>query len=485
MRTTTLTLAGGLAATAAAAETIHGVLVLTRHGDRTTKHYGAQQLTALGAQQCFQSGDFYRSRYLSASSPYHISGINGEQYSRAQIYATAPDQDILLNTATAFLQGLYPPLNSDEFTATLTNGTKVSSPLSNYQYVTLHGVSNASPDTIWLKGDESCPAATKAQASYKQSEQYASLLKSTKPFYERMHPYVSSVLPDYALASSLSYEKAYDIFDLINVASIHNVTSAAEAKNIPAEDLFQLRVLADSAEFNTNYNASQADRHIGARALAGTVLTHLSETVTKGNRKFTLLAGSYDTFLSWFGWTELTSVDANFYGLPAYAGTMVFEVFTSDDANEEKRVRWLFRNGTEEGAELKQFPLFGKGKPDLSWTEFEETLKAKGSIGGAQEWCGACGSKEEFCKVYGTGGEGEGVKVQSAGGMDGKEIAGIVLIVVGGLALLAAGAMFVLVNNLRKKNHNKTTQVMIMPGGKGFEDSERGSFRNSDEKGTV
>ena len=59
--TSNLALAGLLAGTAAA-ETVRGVLVFSRHGDRTTKHFGAQVLTPLGAQQCFQVGSATVSR---------------------------------------------------------------------------------------------------------------------------------------------------------------------------------------------------------------------------------------------------------------------------------------------------------------------------------------------------------------------------------------------------------------------------------------
>lgn len=487
MRTSTVALASGLAATATAAETIHGVLVFTRHGDRTTKHYGSQQLTSLGAKQCFQSGSFYRNRYLSPDSTTQISGIDGEQYTRSQIYATAPDADILLNTATAFLQGLYPPLASEGVT-TLNNGTKISSPLSNYQYVTLHGVSSSSPDTIWLKGDESCPAASTAQSAYKKSQDHLSLLSSTKPFYESFYPYLSAVY-DYPSASSLSYAAAYDIFDLINVARIHN--STGPARDIPSADLFQLRTLADRAEFNTNYNASEPNRQIGGRALAGAVLKHLGDTVNKGQRKFTLLAGSYDTFLAWFGWAGLTEASPDFFGLPEYGGSMVFEVFSEEsgadnNGNQEKRVRWLFRNGTEDAVELKGYPLFGLNKPDLAWTEFEKVVKEKGSISGPEEWCGACGSREGFCKMYNAAEDSsEGIEIKKDGGMDGEMIAGIVLIVVGGLALVSAVAMWVFVNSMRKKTKGGDSTTVTMNAGKGAEGWESGSFTRSQEKVTV
>ncbi|KAJ3517954.1 hypothetical protein NM208_g14630 [Fusarium decemcellulare] len=150
----------GLLFSTAAAETIHGVVVFSRHGDRSTKWYGAQSLTSLGAEQNFQVGSDYRSRYLSSDSDHQILGISEDEYKPSQIFASAPDQGILMNTATAFLQGLYPPLadlDPEIASQTLNNGSQSQAPLDGYQYVRLHTINDNSPDTIWIKGDDACP----------------------------------------------------------------------------------------------------------------------------------------------------------------------------------------------------------------------------------------------------------------------------------------------------------------------------------------
>ena len=124
----------------------------------------------------------------------------------------------------------------------------------------------------------------------------------------------------------MSYTNAYDIFDLINVATINNNSVTL---NISTEQLYKLRTLADSAEFGLNYNKSQPLRAIGGQTLAAAILRQLNQTITsKGELKFSLLVGSYDTFLSFFGLTNLTAADPNFYGLPGYASTMAFELVT-------------------------------------------------------------------------------------------------------------------------------------------------------------
>jgi hypothetical protein len=381
----------------------------------TTKHFGNQVLTPLGAQQVYRVGQDYRARYLASDSAHRIANISEFEYVPAQVYASAPDQGILLNTATAFLQGLYPPLGDIDAAAfktmgELANGTSVSSPLTGYQYVTLHGVNDDSPETVWIKGDDGCPVLTTASASFKTSAEYQTLLTSTRDFYQSLYPFVSNV---YSSAADMSYAKAYDIFDVVNVASIHNASSPV--LNISSADLLQLRTLADSAEFGANYNNSQPDRSIHAATFAGSVLSHLNQTVASQgqNPKFTLLAGSYDTFLAFFGLANLTSVSTEFYGLPDYASTMAFELvtLTSEELDvSDLHVRYLFRNGTT--GTLRAFPLFGTGKTELPWSEFVQMMQERG-ISSAEEWCGRCQSTAVFCAAYATDG---GVAVASGNG---------------------------------------------------------------------
>ncbi|KAK4188887.1 histidine phosphatase superfamily [Podospora australis] len=450
----------GLAASVSG-ETVHGALIFTRHGDRTTKHYGNQQLTPLGQTQCFSSGQFYRNLYLSPASSQRINGISEIVYSKSQLYASAPDQDILLNTATSFLQGLYPPVPASVHAESLANGSEVEAPLDGYQYVTLHGVDKFSPDTIWLKGDESCPAANTAQKSYQTSEEFKSLESSTKDFYQSLYPYLADVYD--ITEQDLSYKNAYDLYDLLNVASIHNSSSAAT--NLSSETLHQLKTLADKAELGTNFDFSkpQGERSMGAMTFAAAVVAHLSKMVeSQGEKqKLTVLSGSYDTFLAFFGWAELLKTDKRFYGLPEYAATMTFEVFSDSEkfAEEDLKVRFLFRNGTDSDAKLEQFPLFGKTEQEMRWTQFVQEVQGRGAMTTAQDWCGRCQSSEGFCKVY----EVEATKGEDKkdGGMEGEMIAGIVMIVVGGLALASAAVMFLFVARRKKEREKKMVKGKV------------------------
>ncbi|GJC89447.1 testicular acid phosphatase [Colletotrichum liriopes] len=434
---------GSLLASTAVAETVHGVLVFTRHGDRTTKHYGAQSLTNLGAQQCYEIGGDYRSRYLESDSTRRILGISEDEYVSSQIYASAPDQGILLNTATAFLQGLYPPLvdlDAQVATSTLNNGSTSTSPLDGYQYVLLHGENSNSPDTIWIKGDDGCPANAAAYKSFEASQEFQTLVAETKDFYAGLYDVLEDVY-DYK-PENMTYKNAYDIFDLVNVARIHNSTSLA--RNVTDDELFQLRTLADSAEFGYNFNASQPDRSIHARTLTAGILAQLNQTIaSEGKLKFSLLSGSYDTFLAFFGLTDLVAVSDDFYGLPDYASTMAFELVSDDaaafpaDVDADLRVRFLFRNGTY--GELAAFPLFGTGEETLSWPRFVREMQ-KRAISTVEEWCSACSSLVSFCAAYQDEAPSSGAN--NGGGMS-NTVAGVIgAMVTLGVVALAGGTAF-------------------------------------------
>lgn len=380
---------------------IFAVRALTHLG--TSKHYKGYNLTNLGYQQNYNVGKDYRNIYLNSSSPKQILGISEDQVVNSQIYASAPDQAVLLNTATAFLQGLYPPLESVDQavgTQTLNSNERVIKPLGGYQYLVIHGENDDAPDAIWLKGDEECPAVTTSTKQYKESEVFKQRIEETRPFYQSFWDQLSSVY-DYQQAN-LSFANAYDIFDLLNVASLHNATHNG---TISSNDLSQLRILADEWESNMAYDVNDSTRSIGGQSFAGGVLEQLEQIVTtKGKLKFTLLAGSYDTFLAFFGLANLTAVADDFRGLPDYASTMTFEVFTPGDVTSfpsvaDLRVRFLFRNGSTEGEAPTVYPLFGDQEQSTPYNVFVSKMK-EFAITSPEQWCSTCRSDALFCQAY-------------------------------------------------------------------------------------
>ncbi|KAL2829482.1 hypothetical protein BDW59DRAFT_159070 [Aspergillus cavernicola] len=85
------------------------------------------------------------------------------------------DEAMLLNTATAFLQGLYPSLvglNKKIASQTLNNGTTYTNPLS---------------------GDDECPAMTELVESFTDSVVYQERVESSRPFYQQFWPGLQDV----------------------------------------------------------------------------------------------------------------------------------------------------------------------------------------------------------------------------------------------------------------------------------------------------
>ena len=382
---------------------------------------------------------------------------------------------ILYQTATNFLQGLYHPLgelNSTLATEELANGTSLEAPLNGYQFILVHGEGKTDPDTIWLKGDDDCPAYDKASNSYRQSEEYQRTLSQSADFYSRFAPVLGNIMG----AENVSYSHAFDVFDLLNVAFIHNASIASEIKS---EDLDQLRYLANECEWNRNYNATQPDRSIPGMTLAGGFLRQLRTVVDgKGKTKFSLMASSYDTFLSFFGLTNLTAASSDFQGLPNYAASMAFELYTNDTntgfpANPEQdlMVRFWFRNGTDEGASLNAYPLFGGSKDSMPYGRFIEELSSR-SIQTPGDWCTTCQSEKAFCTLTTESNAAAGSSSNRIGSSLSNGVAGTIGAVVA-LAVIAilGGAAWLM---LRRKSRKSDTALTQRPSlEKQLSDSEK------------
>ncbi len=278
----------------------------------------------------------------------------------------------------------------------LNNGSDSYAPLNGYQVVHLHGEAPEEPDTIWIKGDDGCPALSSAAKTYEQSSEYLSTYASSHDFYQQF----TGVLANNLDADNITYQYAFTIFDLLNVANVHNASV-----NIPADKLNQLRYYSDASEFARNFNKTMPARAIGGSTLLGGILQQLNQTIaTQGQQKMALFFGSYQTFFAFFGLANLTNVSPDFQGCPNYASSLAFELYT--DANmttfpsntNDLRVRFLFKNGTD-GA-LTQLPLFARKDTTLSWADFQTEINAR-AIKSASTWCARCNTTAGFCSQRG------------------------------------------------------------------------------------
>lgn len=191
-----LLLVSSLLALTQAQETVLGVYIFHRHGDRTSKSTPPTTLTDLGYQQIWQAGDFYRNRYIDASASSPIYGISSNIVKNSQLSVEAPVDVVLQNSAAGFLQGLYPPVGASLGTQALANGTNVTSPLDGYQLIPVNAVASASSganseNSAWLQGQSGCYNAIVSSNNYFFSPEYMNKLNSTAGFYSNILPVVN------------------------------------------------------------------------------------------------------------------------------------------------------------------------------------------------------------------------------------------------------------------------------------------------------
>ena len=188
-----------------AAETVLGLYIFSRHGDRTSKAYPPTKLTDLGYSEVFSSGTWFRENYINGSSP--INGIEPNLVKLSQIAASAPLDSVLMPSAQGFLQGLYPPVGATLGSQTLGNGTVVTAPLDGFQLIPVQTVTSGtgSEDSAWLQGASNCAKAEVSSNNYFSSPEYMALLNSTKAFYSSILPTVNTTFN----ASQTTFSNAY------------------------------------------------------------------------------------------------------------------------------------------------------------------------------------------------------------------------------------------------------------------------------------
>ncbi|OOQ88951.1 histidine acid phosphatase [Penicillium brasilianum] len=462
-----LLLAASLSTSLVEAERVVGAYLFARHGDRTAKILGNTQLTDLGYSEVYAAGSFYNGRYILSSSDKHIEGISSLIVNSKQITASSPADAVLQNSATGFLQGVYPPAGNSA-NQTLANSTTVVSPLQGYQLiqVTSSSSSNSNEGATWLQGSSDCQKATVSSNNYYTSDSYNSMLQSTKDFYQSLSPMLNSTFT----SSQMTFKNAYSIFDYLNVAQIHNSTDDYPAlKDLTDEDYTQLLQLANNQQYNLAYNKSDTVRAIDGAVLAGEILSSLSNTITTGGvSKLGVSFGSYGTLLSFFGLMQLPAASVDFTGIPDYASSMVFELVTNATgtgipAESELSVRFMFHNGTITGsAEPTVYPLFGQSKDLLSWSDFKTGIE-KIAVTSDAQWCDLCGNTDGKCGTS-TASTSSSVSSSSSdsssGGMS-RAVAGVIGAMVTLAVILGLQALFFLVGGFRISKRNKAGPEMV------------------------
>ncbi|SPQ23188.1 ace4dc57-dd88-4b7b-b07b-57dc313a7ec7 [Thermothielavioides terrestris] len=445
---------------AAAGETVLGVYIFHRHGDRTAKEWPPTSLTALGTEQVLSSGTYYRNRYIGANASSPIAGVSHDLAVLSQLSVSAPVDSVLQNSAQAFLQGLYPPAGSVA-TQKLANGTDTNPPLGGYQYIPVNAVTSAasgssSENSVWLQGTSGCGNAMISSNEYYTSTEYLDTLASTADFYKSLEPVINGTFTE----AQASFKNAYAIYDLIHVATIHNSTIPSSSLLTP-ETLHQLQTRADQHEWGLAYNSSSPIRAVSGAVLAAQIVQSLNSTLQTASAasglKLGIQFGAYGTFMSFFGLAQLPAVSADFTGMVDYASSFAVELVTNSTAARpaaaDVAVRFLFSNGSAglNAAGLQPFPLFGRRETLLPWDTFASEM-GKFAIGDTGAWCRACGNTTGVCADYAAGAAGAAGGDAGNGGGDGgvsRPVAGVIGAVVTLVVVLALEGLLMAVAGLR------------------------------------
>jgi len=229
---------------------------------------------------------------------------------------------------------------------------------------------------------------------------------------------------------------------------------------MPNNAFLQSRTLSDTHEFNLAYNASDNARAISGMQLAGEILAYLNSTITtSGAKKLGIQFGAYASFLSFFGLAKLTQASEQFYGVPDYASSMVFELFTTADTSsgfpgaEEMMVRFMYHNGTSaNSSEPTMFPLFGQSEAAVPWSAFAANLSTF-AVHDTQQWCHVCGNTTGTCAQYATANGANGGSNRSSSASSGNGLSPAVNGVIGAMVtlgvILGLEALIVLVGGFR------------------------------------
>ena len=213
--------------------------------------------------------------------------------------------------------------------------------------------------------------------------------------------------------------------------------------------------------------------------LAGEILQYLNSTITSGSggssaNKLGIQFGAYATFFSLFGLADLPAANPDFMGIPGYASSMVFELFTDATvpsggfpAVSDLQVRFLFHNGTaSNSSEPVAYPLFGGNDTAISWTDFANGL-GKFAIASTQDWCTKCGNTTGTCAAYVPASPTPTPASQSGSGHHGisAAVGGVIGAMVTLAVILGAAAIAMLLGGLRLVSKKR----LASPGSPGSE----------------
>ena len=405
---------------ATSSETIWSSVIYSYHGDRTPLILPVQNvLTPLGGQQLYSVGSFFRDRYVGANantSNLAINGLSKSELDSTQISVMSTGDEFVLASAQAFMQGLYPPLNISSRIllnpmSILANGSIVDFPLGGYQYSQIYTASRLDPNSIYVAGDVNCAAHDVAVMGYIDSQESTQTRSATMDFYKNLGLTVmSGLFPE----SMVNYNEAYLIYDFLNYEYTHNQTFK---KQLPESDLSRAKSLASQWIHATSGMTFATGTRIPIQTVSGRTMAAeaiallINNIETNGTAsKLNMLFGSFEPMIAFAALAQLPQANTDFYGIPDYGSSMVFELYSSGSSNKNSypnindlMVRFLFRNGTDSNSSLEIYNLFGRNDPQgsLSLKDLLAVIQ-NFTLPSVGDWCNTCqsGNVSIFCASY-------------------------------------------------------------------------------------
>ncbi|KAI0800417.1 phosphoglycerate mutase-like protein [Fomes fomentarius] len=360
-----------------------GSVIIARNGDRTecfqhpvTQKPGSTQSTPLGSVQAYQLGQYLRNLYLNPDSPSHIRGIHSDLVDLQEVAVRVKvggEGASVFDSATALLQGLFPPNPNNRIT--LANETTVVAPLNGYQYIPVETVEPSNDRSLEPWTD--CPAFEKHVQKVHSSAKFKDVAKQAQPFFH--------ALKDFAFGRELSLENAYNVWDLVNSQLIHNKTYA---HRLPPTFIEQARGFADFRENAIHSDAAMGGiGNIASRTALSSALRALQRIAFNGDPlQLMVIETTYQPFISFFHQAEVVQLHPELQGIPDFGSAIAIELRRAPPPDQRDFLRFKFRNGTAE--DFRTIHVF-KHREDIPLTEFIYRLE-NSVVGSTKEWAQAC-----------------------------------------------------------------------------------------------
>jgi hypothetical protein len=167
-------------------EHTHAAFAFVRTGERTPRlRNDTQVLTTVGANQMHALGQKLRTKYVTGTEA--IAGLSTDVLNNSQIWAQTLDTPYLVSSAQAFMQGLYPPYDTDNTTEVLADGTSVDYPLDGYQYASIHAASPNDPYSRLVSGTQSCPQGQADGMKYFTTPEFKATSAANEDLYKKLN----------------------------------------------------------------------------------------------------------------------------------------------------------------------------------------------------------------------------------------------------------------------------------------------------------